>query len=81
VQWELADPAGASVEPVLIGRAASAGAGGDPRGIAATGHIAIVRDFVEALRTGRAPRIDGREGRRSLAAVLAIYEAAGLVGG
>ena len=79
VRWELADPAGASVEPVPIGRAASAGAGGDPRGIAATGHIAIVRDFVEALRTGRAPRIDGREGRRSLAAVLAIYDAAGLL--
>jgi UDP-N-acetyl-2-amino-2-deoxyglucuronate dehydrogenase len=78
-RWDLADPAGASVEPVPIGRAASAGAGGDPRGIAATGHIAIVRDFVEALRTGRAPRIDGREGRRSLAAVLAIYQAAGLL--
>ena len=78
-RWELADPAGASVEPVPIGRAASAGAGGDPRGIAATGHIAIVRDFVEALRAGRAPQIDGREGRRSLAAVLAIYEAAGLL--
>jgi predicted dehydrogenase len=78
-RWELADPAGASVEPVPVGRAASAGAGGDPRGIAATGHIAIVRDFVEALRAGRAPQIDGREGRRSLAAVLAIYEAAGLL--
>jgi predicted dehydrogenase len=78
-RWELADPAGASVEPVPIGRAACAGAGGDPRGIAATGHIAIVRDFVEALRAGRAPQIDGREGRRSLAAVLAIYEAAGLL--
>jgi UDP-N-acetyl-2-amino-2-deoxyglucuronate dehydrogenase len=78
-RWELADPAGASVEPPPIGRAASAGAGGDPRGIAATGHIAIVRDFVEALRAGRSPQIDGREGRRSLAAVLAIYEAAGLL--
>jgi len=78
-RWELADPAGASVEPPPIGIGASAGAGGDPRGIAATGHIGIVRDFVEALRTGRAPRIDGREGRRSLAAVLAIYEAAGLL--
>jgi len=79
LRWELADPAGAAVEPPELGTAASAGAGGDPRGIAATGHIAIVRDFIEALRDGRAPHIDGREGRRSLAAVLAVYQAAGLL--
>jgi predicted dehydrogenase len=42
-------------------------------------HAALVRDFVEALRDGRPPSVDGREGRRSLAAVLGIYEAAGLL--
>jgi UDP-N-acetyl-2-amino-2-deoxyglucuronate dehydrogenase len=57
---------------------AGAGAGGDPRGIGAAGHIAIMRDFLRAVREGRAPAIDGAEGRRSLATVLAIYEAAGL---
>jgi hypothetical protein len=31
------------------------------------------------MRAGRSPQIDGAEGRRSLAAVLAIYEAAGLL--
>jgi predicted dehydrogenase len=55
-----------------------AGSGGDPRGIAPIGHIRALRDFVQAVRDGRAPLIDGREGRRSLAAVLAIYQAAGL---
>ena len=78
VRWELADPATATVEPPPTAIAASAGAGGDPRGIAATGHIAIVRDFVHAVRAGHSPRIDGAEGRRSLAAVLAIYKAGGL---
>lgn len=77
-RWELADPAVATVEPVQTAATAAAGAGSDPRGIAPTGHIAIVRDFIQALRADRAPRIDGAEGRRSLAAVLAIYEAAGL---
>ena len=57
---------------------ADAGMGGDPRGISAAGHTAIVSDFLDALRDNRSPPIDGREGRRSLAAVLAIYEAAGL---
>jgi UDP-N-acetyl-2-amino-2-deoxyglucuronate dehydrogenase len=77
-RWDLADPAKATVEPVQTAATATAGAGSDPRGIAPTGHIAIVRDFIQALRADQAPRIDGAEGRRSLAAVLAIYEAAGL---
>jgi predicted dehydrogenase len=42
-------------------------------------HAEFVRDFVEAVRTGRCPMVDGREGRRSLAAVLGIYEAAGIL--
>jgi predicted dehydrogenase len=84
-RWGLADPAkatadcGQSAERPEIETAISAGAGGDPRGIAPTGHIAIVRDFIQALRTDRAPQIDGIEGRRSLATVLAIYESAALL--
>ena len=79
-RWELADPAKALVEPPEIETGTTdAGAGGDPRGIAATGHIAIVRDFVQALRADRPPLVDGHQGRRSLATVLAIYEAAGLL--
>jgi UDP-N-acetyl-2-amino-2-deoxyglucuronate dehydrogenase len=78
-RWLLADPTRAIVEPVVTGAAADAGPGGDPRGIALTGHINLFRDFIAALREDRAPRIDGPEGRRSLAAVLAVYEAAGLL--
>jgi UDP-N-acetyl-2-amino-2-deoxyglucuronate dehydrogenase len=58
----------------------AAGSGSDPRGIALDGHIAVLGDFLRAVHTGRPPRIDGAEGRRSLAAVSAIYEAAGLPG-
>lgn len=57
----------------------TAGAGSDPRGIAPIGHIRLLRDFIEAVRTGRPPLVDGAAGRRSLAAVLAIYQAAGLL--
>jgi UDP-N-acetyl-2-amino-2-deoxyglucuronate dehydrogenase len=40
------------------------------------GHAAQIADFVEAVREDRPPAVDGREGRRSLALVSAIYEAA-----
>ena len=77
-RWTLADPTKATTEPPEIGAPATAGAGSDPRGIAPTGHIAVLRDFIRALREGHDPQIDGVEGRRSLTTVLAIYEAAGL---
>ncbi len=56
-----------------------AGAGGDPRGIAPIGHVRAVRDFMASIREGRSPVVDGSEGRRSLALVLDVYRAAGLV--
>jgi UDP-N-acetyl-2-amino-2-deoxyglucuronate dehydrogenase len=78
-QWTLADPAKATVEAPEASIAADAGAGSDPRGIAPTGHIAIFRDFIHALRENRALLVDGMEGQRSLATVLAVYQAAGLL--
>lgn len=78
-RWTLADPSKASVEPPQTGQAAAAGAGGDPRAISNTGFIAIIRDFIQAIREDRPPLVSGQEGRRSLATVLSIYQAAGLV--
>ena len=57
----------------------SAGSAGDPRKITPAGHTALIGDFIEALRDGRPPMIDGSEGKRSLAVVLGIYAAAGLI--
>jgi predicted dehydrogenase len=41
-----------------------------------SGHRRIFEDFLDALDTGRPPRVDGREGRRSVALVQALYESA-----
>lgn len=60
--------------------AMAAGSGASPTGIGTLGHTLIMQDFVAAIREGRDPLVDGVEGRRSLALVLAIYEAAGLGG-
>ena len=78
--WQLADPTQAQVEPFVSDEVAEAGAASDPRGIKATGHINIFRDFISAVREDRDPAIGGSEGRRSLAAVLKIYAAAGISG-
>jgi len=78
-RWKLVDTTAAAVAPPQPQTPVEAGAGGDPRDIAPTGHIAIFRDFVRALREEREPMVPGREGRRCLATVLAIYNAAGLL--
>ena len=77
VRWDLVEPSKASVEPPS-GGSGSDRSGSDPRGISPEAHTALVRDFVEALRSGRPPFVDGREARRSLATVLGVYAAAGL---
>lgn len=40
------------------------------------GHARVLEDFIAAVREGRPPLCDGREGRRSVALVEAIYRAA-----
>lgn len=37
-------------------------------------HALQIRDFLEAVRDGRAPAVTGRDARKSLAVILAIYE-------
>jgi UDP-N-acetyl-2-amino-2-deoxyglucuronate dehydrogenase len=54
----------------------AAGAGASPTGIGAVGHTRLLEDFVAAIREGRDPLAPGHAGRRSLALVLAVYEAA-----
>lgn len=41
-----------------------------------TGHAAQVLDVLEAIRDGRRPLVDGKEGRRSLELITAIYKSA-----
>ncbi len=78
-RWDIADSSKATVVPPALGTAEDAGAGGDPRGISPSGHIAIFRDFIDALNNNRPPQVDGAQGRRSLATILAIYRDAGLL--
>ena len=83
IQIEGEDPVrwrSAGGEPARAGSGAvpatKAAAGGDPKAIPLSGHIGIIADFIDSIRQNKSPLVNGSEGRRSLAAVLAIYQAA-----
>jgi predicted dehydrogenase len=52
------------------------GAGGvsDPTAIGAGGHMMLIQDLINAINEGREPMIPGREARRAVELILAIYE-------
>ncbi len=52
------------------------GGAADPSAIGHAAHAAQFRDVFKAIRTGQKPEIDGREGRRSVEVILAIYKSA-----
>ncbi|MEM2941552.1 MAG: Gfo/Idh/MocA family oxidoreductase [Thermoproteota archaeon] len=45
-----------------------------PEAVPAINHSRLVKDFAQAIIENRKPRVDGREGRKSLEVVMAIYE-------
>ena len=60
--------------PELVGEAANTNPSAhSPTVSDVRGHRAALEDFVAAIREGRTPRCDGREGRRSLVLVEALY--------
>jgi predicted dehydrogenase len=63
---------GARVAPRDENQSASSATVSDFRG-----HQAVIEDFLSAIQKNTLPACDGREGRRSLALVEAIYRAAG----
>ncbi len=78
-RWTLANPATAKIQPPSGGGQAVAGAGSSPTAEGAALFTPVYREFIEAVRGHRPPPTDGRQGRRSLAAVLEIYRAAGIL--
>lgn len=50
------------------------GGAADPKAISHEGHRRQLADFVAAVRENRPPKVDGREGRRAVDLICAIYE-------
>jgi predicted dehydrogenase len=75
-KWEFREPLPGDAA-VLAGAANSLGSGAsDPKAINTEGHRRQLQDLVDALVAGRAPALDGREGRKAVAFVNAIYQSA-----
>ena len=76
--WDFQEKVPSDNEVLSAMAAASAGNSGasDPRGIDHEGHRVQIADFLEAIDTGRPPLVDGREGRKAVEIVRAIYYSA-----
>ena len=58
------------------GASGTTGGAADPMAINYSCHTRNFEDFITALRAGRAPALDGIEGRKAVAIVEACYESA-----
>jgi predicted dehydrogenase len=54
----------------------ASGGSNNPAAISHVGHARQLNDFVQAIKAGRPPLVDGREGRRAVEIILAIYRSA-----
>jgi predicted dehydrogenase len=57
-------------------KSGASGGSSNPAAISHTYHARQLADFVQALESGRKPLVDGREGRRAVEVILAIYQSA-----
>ena len=54
----------------------ASGGASNPAAISHVGHARQLADFVQAIQSGSKPVVDGREGRKAVAVIQAIYESA-----
>lgn len=78
LRWEFAQtlPQDEAIKERFAQRVGASGGSSHPAAISHEYHRRQLADFVAAVRTGQSPAIDGREGRKSVEIILAIYEAA-----
>jgi predicted dehydrogenase len=76
--WEFQEkvPSDHEVAAAMAGRSAGNSGASDPRGISHAGHRDQLADFLRAIDGGGTPLVDGREGRRSVEVIRAIYRSA-----
>jgi UDP-N-acetyl-2-amino-2-deoxyglucuronate dehydrogenase len=78
LRWELspATEEDAQIRRRFVQKTGASGGSSNPAAISHEGHARQLRDFVEAIQMGRAPLVDGAEGRKAVEVILGIYRAA-----
>jgi predicted dehydrogenase len=72
--FQLGAPSDSEIHAMMAGGGALSSGASDPRGINHVGHRDQLADFLAAIDEGRPPVVDGREGRKSVEIIRAIYE-------
>jgi predicted dehydrogenase len=77
VKWEFREARPEDEAIRAAGQTNALGSGAsEPGAISVEGHRRQLQEFADAIRAGRAPALDGREGRKAVAFVNAIYDSA-----
>jgi UDP-N-acetyl-2-amino-2-deoxyglucuronate dehydrogenase len=76
--WEFQEkvPSDNEVYAAMAGQSGFKAGASDPRGITHVGHRDQLIDFLHAIDHGHDPAVDGREGRKSVEIIRAIYRSA-----
>ena len=76
--WEFREkaPSDAAIHTAIGSRLGPNSGASDPRGISHQGHRDQLADFLQAIDEGRPAAIDGREGRKAVEIIRAIYRSA-----
>jgi predicted dehydrogenase len=76
--WEFQEkvPSDNEIYAAMAGQSGFKAGASDPRGITHIGHRDQLADFLQAIDAGKDPAIDGREGRKSVEIIRAIYRSA-----
>jgi UDP-N-acetyl-2-amino-2-deoxyglucuronate dehydrogenase len=78
VKWDFAkeQKRDAAIRAAAAAKKSGGGGASDPAAIGHHGHARQFADILDAIKKGRAPRIDGPQGRTAVEVILAIYKAA-----
>lgn len=78
LRWELTPETDEdrAVKKRFAQRTNASGGSSNPAAISHVGHARQLRDFAEAIESNRAPVVDGREGRKAVEVICAIYQSA-----
>jgi UDP-N-acetyl-2-amino-2-deoxyglucuronate dehydrogenase len=76
--WDFQEkvPSDNEIYATMAGNSGFKAGASDPRGITHIGHRDQLTDFLRAIDHGKSPSVDGREGRKSVEIIRAIYQSA-----
>lgn len=78
LRWDFdpATPEDAQIKAKFAAKVGASGGASDPSAISHEYHRRQLADFFQALDSGKAPLVDGREGRKAVNAIVSIYRSA-----